>query len=91
MNHQQEAGRCVECKEETTDTTECECARDIGACGSCRESRASLRCRDCREVEHRSAYPCLDFRDDREPGGDMDGCLPAAAPIETWRPFIRAA
>ena len=91
MNCEEEAGTCVGCAKETTDTITCKCTRDNIACGSCGESRASLRCGDCREVEHRSAYPCLDFREDPEPGGDVGGWLPAAAPSGAWQPFIRAA
>lgn len=84
MNGQKEVGTCVGCSKETTDTTECNCTQDILACGSCRESRASLHCKGCRELERRSVYPCLDFRENPEAGGDAGGFLPAAAPVGAW-------
>ena len=84
MDFQQEVGCCVGCSNETTDTIECNCTRDIFACGSCRESRASLRCKDCRGREHRTVYPCLDFRDDPDVGGGAGGWLPVAAPVSAW-------
>ena len=84
MDFHQEVGRCVGCSNETTDTIECNCTQDIFACGSCREARASLRCTTCREREHRTVYPCLDFRDDPDLRRDMGGCLPVAAPVGAW-------
>ena len=84
MKSEQEAGPCVGCMEQTTDTIECNCTQDIFACGSCHESRVFLRCTTCRERELRTVYPCLDFRDDPEAGGDTGGWLPAAAPIGAW-------
>ena len=77
-------GPCVGCMEQTTDTIECDGTQEIFACGVCCESRASLRCAACREREHRTLYPCLDFRDDPETGRDTGGCLPAATSIGTW-------
>ena len=84
MDFHQEVGRCVGCSKETTDTIECNCTRDIFACDSCRESRASFRCQVCRGHEHRSVYPCLDFRDDPDSGRGMGGWLPVAAPAGEW-------
>ena len=84
MKSQQEAGPCVGCMEETTDTIECNCTQDIFACDSCCESRALLRCKACREREHRAVYPCLEFREDPDLLRDTGGCLPVAAPIGAW-------
>ena len=84
MKSQQEAGPCVGCVEETTDTIECNCTQDIFACGSCCESRALFRCKACREREDRAVYPCLDFQDDSDPGGNTSGWLPVAAPSGAW-------
>ena len=84
MDSDQEVGRCVGCSKETTDTIECNCTRDIFACGSCCESRASLRCKACREREQRIVYPCLDFRDDPETGRGTGDWLPVAAPSGAW-------
>ena len=84
MDFHQEVGRCVGCSNETTDTTACTCTQDIFACGSCCESRASSRCTACREREHRSVYPCLDFRDAPDLDTDTGGRLPVAAPTGAW-------
>lgn len=91
MNSQQEVGSCVGCMEKTTDTIECNCTQGIFACDSCCESRASLRCKDCRGREHRTVYPCLDFQDDPDLVRDTGGRLPVAAAIGAWRPPCRAA
>ena len=82
MNHLE--GPCVGCNAVTTETIECNWTQDNFACGSCRESRSSLRCSTCRESEQRTVYPCLDFRDDSERGGDMCGWLPVAEPTCAW-------
>ena len=84
MKSQQEAGPCVGCMEQTTETIECNCTQDNSACVSCHESRASLRCTTCREREHRAVYACLDFRDDPELGRDTGVCLPVAEPTCAW-------
>lgn len=77
-------GSCVGCNAVTTDIIECDCTQDIFACDSCCESRASLRCQDCRGREHRTAYPCLDFREDPDSGGGMGGWLPVAGRASVW-------
>ena len=84
MDSDQEVGHCVGCSKETTDTIECNCTQHIFACGSCCESRASLRCKACREREYRSVYPCLDFRGGPEFGTVTGGCLPVGAPTGAW-------
>ena len=73
-------GPCVGCNAVTTETIECSCTQDIFACGSCHELRASLRRTTCREREHLTVYPCLDFREGPEFGRDTGGCLPVAEP-----------
>ena len=88
---EQEEGLCVGCHDVTTDTIQCNCTRAVFACGSCCQSDAPLRCATCRERERRTVYPCLDFRDDPEPGRDMGGGLPVAAPVGAWGPPYRAA
>ena len=76
-----EEGLCVGCGEFTTSTVDCDCARTVSACGSCRTSDTPWRCGAYRERERRQAvYPCLDFRGDPESGGDTGGCLLAASP-----------
>ena len=77
-------GPCVGCNAVTTETIECSCTQDIFACESCHESRAFLRCSTCRERERLTVYPCLDFRDDPEPGRGAWGCLPVAEPTCAW-------
>lgn len=92
MKCEQEVGSCVGCGEETERTIECNCTRAIFACEGCCEigTTLRLRCATCREWERRCVYPCLDFRDDPEPGRDMGGGLPVAAPVGAWGPPYRA-
>ena len=91
MNAQQEVRPCVGCTEKTTDTIECNCTRAVFACALCRDSECALRCSTCRDRSLRTAYGCLDFRDDPEPGRDMGGRLPASAVVGAWGPPYRAA
>ena len=83
-------GRCVGCGEITTDTTQCNCTQAVFACAACCDSEAALRCGVCRERECRAVYACRDFGDNLEPGRDMGGCLPVAAPVGAWGPPCRA-
>lgn len=84
---EQEEGLCVGCNDVTTDTIECDCTREVFACGVCCGSDALVRCAACRERDQRfGVYPCLEFRGDPETGGDTDGCLPAAAVAGAWGP-----
>ena len=91
MDSQQEVGCCVGCSKDTTDTIECNCTRAVFACGSCCDSDAALRCNTCRDRQRRTAYGCLDFREDPEPGSDVGGRLPVAAVLGAWGPPYRAA
>ena len=91
MTREQEVGSCVGCGEETGRTIECNCTQAIFACEGCCEIGATqrLRCATCREWERRRAereseYACRDFGDDPEPGRDMGGRLPVAAPVGAW-------
>ena len=87
----EQEGLCVGCGEFTTNTIECNCTRAVFACGPCCESDAPVRCATCREWQQcQAVYPCLDYRDDPEPGRDMGGCLPVAAPVGAWGPPYRA-
>ena len=89
MEH--EEGRCVGCGKFTTNTIECNCTQGIFACEDCCEIGPTLRlrCATCRERERRLMYACLEFRGDPEPGRDMGGCLPVAAPVGAWGPPYR--
>ena len=82
-------GLCVGCGEITTDTIQCNCTQAVFACAACCDSEASLRC-----GVPRAGAPsrvCLPgFREDPEPGRDMGGCLPVAAPVGAWGSPCRA-